>query len=267
MIRPPAVAGRFYTADPVQLKNQIEKLTTTDSAKSPAIGCLVPHAGYIYSGKVAGAVYARLNLPARFILLGPRHYPQGARLAILSEGSWDTPLGSAKLDSALAAELKRLFPLLREDSVAHGPEHSLEVQLPFLIQLAGNFTFVPVLIAAERFEILQALGHALATAINSQKASVMIVASSDMNHRENDAITQVKDRKAIDAILSLDVQGLYEIVRREDISMCGYGPAVAMLTAAHDLGATGASLVRYATSAETTGDFDDVVGYAGIIVQ
>lgn len=267
MIRPPAVAGRFYTADPAQLKNQIDEFTATDGATTTAIGCVVPHAGYMYSGKVAGAVYAHMNLPSRFILLGPRHYPQGERLAILSKGSWDTPLGPAKLDGTLAAELKRFFPLLREDSVAHDPEHSLEVQLPFLIQLAGHFTFVPVLIAAERFGVLEELGHALAKAISRQEEPVMIVASSDMNHRENDEITRVKDRKAIDAILSLDAHGLYETVRREDISMCGYGPAVAMLTAARDLGAASALLVRYATSAEATGDLDDVVGYAGIIVQ
>lgn len=266
MIRPPAVAGRFYPAAPDQLKIQLEQFAPADSRKVSAIGCIVPHAGYIYSGKVAGAVYSRLDLPKRFILLGPRHYPQGERLAILSEGSWDTPLGQARLDSALAAELKKLFPALREDSVAHSPEHSLEVQLPFLIQLAGDFTFVPVLIAAEKCEVLQALGRALAKLIGSQGTPVMIVASSDMNHRENDAITRVKDRKAIDAVLSLDSRALYDTVRREEISMCGYGPAVAMLTAARDLGATAASLVSYATSAETSGDFDDVVGYAGIVV-
>ncbi len=267
MIRPSAVAGRFYPSDPLRLKNQIVEFTQEAPAKIPAIGCIVPHAGYVYSGKVVGAVYSRLDLPARFILLGPRHYPQGERLAILSKGSWDTPLGRVKLDSELAAELKRLFPPLREDSIAHAPEHSLEVQLPFLIELAGDFTFVPVLIAAERFEVLQALGHALAKAIRNEKDPVMMVASSDMNHRENDAITRVKDRKAIDAILSLDGHALYDTVHREDISMCGYGPTVAMLAAARDLGATAASLVRYATSAETTGDFNDVVGYAGIIVQ
>lgn len=267
MIRPAAVAGRFYPADSDQLRKQIEKFTGEDSAKVMALGCIVPHAGYIYSGKVAGAVYAHLSLPRRFILLGPRHYPQGERLAILSEGSWDTPLGQAKLDGALAAELKNLFPALREDSVAHASEHSLEVQLPFLIQVVGNFTFVPLLIAAERFEVLQALGHALAKAISIQKSSVMIVASSDMNHRENDAITRVKDRKAIDAVLSLDGRAVFDTVHHEGISMCGYGPAVAMLTAARDLGATSATLIHYATSAETTGDFDDVVGYAGIIVQ
>lgn len=267
MIRPPAVAGRFYPAEPDRLKNQLEQFTLEDSHKASAIGCVVPHAGYIYSGKIAGAVYARLDLPKRFILLGPRHYPQGERLAILSEGSWDTPLGQAALDSALAAELKKLCPALREDLVAHAPEHSLEVQLPFLIQLVRDFTFVPVLIAEVRVEALETLGHALAKLISSQKSRTLIVASSDMNHRESDAITRVKDRKAIDAILSLDGRALYDTVRRDEISMCGYGPAVAMLTAARDLGAMGASLVRYATSAETTGDFDDVVGYAGIIVQ
>lgn len=267
MIRPSAVAGRFYPSDPLRLKDQIHELTQDASAKIPAIGCVVPHAGYVYSGRIAGAVYARLNLPKRFILLGPRHYPQGERLAILSEGSWDTPLGHAKLDNELAAELTKLFPAIREDSAAHAPEHSLEVQLPFLIELAGDFTFAPVLIATERFEVLQALGHALARTISTKKDPVMMIASSDMNHRESDTITRAKDRKAIDAILSLEGRTLYDTVRREDISMCGYGPTVAMLTAARDLGATAANLVGYATSAETTGEFDDVVGYAGIIVQ
>ncbi|MFZ0640303.1 MAG: AmmeMemoRadiSam system protein B [Candidatus Acidiferrales bacterium] len=267
MIRPAAVAGRFYPSDPLRLKEQIDALTLPASQKTSALGCIVPHAGYVYSGRVAGAVYGSLNLPSRFILLGPRHYPQGERLAMLSEGTWETPLGEARMDSALAAELKTAFPLLREDAVAHAPEHSLEVQLPFLLRLAGNFTFAPVLIGADRFDVLEMLGHAVANVVRAHEDAVMIIASSDMNHRESDAITRVKDRKAIDAILALDARRLYDLIRRENISMCGYGPAVAMLTATCDLGATKANLVRYATSADVSGDQDDVVGYAGITVQ
>ncbi|MGB6482961.1 MAG: AmmeMemoRadiSam system protein B [Candidatus Acidiferrales bacterium] len=267
MIRPAAVAGRFYPSDPLRLKEQIEAFTPPMPQKTSALGCIVPHAGYVYSGHVAGAVYSSLNLPSRFILLGPRHYPQGERLAMLSEGAWETPLGEACMDSVLAAELKNAFPLLREDAVAHAPEHSLEVQLPFLLRLVGHFTFVPVLIGADRFESLAMLGHAVATVVQAQDDAVMIIASSDMNHRESDAITRVKDRKAIDAILALDARRLYDTIRRENISMCGYGPTVAMLTATCDLGATKANLVRYATSADVTGDFDEVVGYAGITVQ
>jgi MEMO1 family protein len=267
MIRPAAVAGRFYPSDPLQLKKQVEEFTASTAPKVSALGCMVPHAGYVYSGHVAGAVYSVLNLPSRFILLGPRHYPQGERLAALSDGTWETPFGEARIDRALAAELKNVFPLLREDSVAHAPEHSLEVQLPFLLQLTRDFSFVPVLIGSDRFDVIEVLGHAVASVVRAQHDPVMIIASSDMNHRESDAITRVKDGKAIDAILALDARRLYDTVRRESISMCGYGPAVAMLAATLDLGATQANLVRYATSADVNGDTDDVVGYAGITVQ
>lgn len=267
MIRPAAVAGRFYPSDPLQLEKQIEGFTASKSAKTSALGCIVPHAGYAYSGRVAGAVYGALNLPSRFILLGPRHYAQGERLALLSCGAWETPLGEVPIDGALAAGLKNAFPSFREDPVAHAPEHSLEVQLPFLLRLAPDVRFAPVLIGVDRFDVLEALGHAVASVLRAQREAVMIIASSDMNHRESDAVTRVKDRKAIDAILALDARRLYDTVRRESISMCGYAPAVAMLIATRDLGATQANLVRYATSADVNGDRDDVVGYAGITVK
>ncbi|MFZ0212444.1 MAG: AmmeMemoRadiSam system protein B [Candidatus Acidiferrales bacterium] len=267
MIRPAAVAGRFYPAEPSALQRQLAECIPPANKKVAARGCVVPHAGYIYSGHVAGAVYAALELPSRFVLLGPRHYPQGERFAILSEGAWQTPLGDAQIDAALAAELKRAFPPLREDALAHAAEHSLEVQLPFLQRLVANFTFVPIVIGSDRFDALEMLGHAVAQAVRAQNDQILIVASSDMNHRESDAITRVKDRKAIDAILALDARRLYDTVRRERITMCGYGPAVAMLTATKELGATQAELVRYATSADVNQDPDDVVGYAGIIVR
>ena len=227
---------------------------------------MAPHAGYIYSGRVAGTVYGALELPSRFILLGPRHYPHGERLAILSEGAWRTPLGDAHIDSALARELKEAFPLLREDPVAHAREHSLEVQLPFLQRLVADFTFVPIVLGTDRFDSPEMLGLAVAKVVREQKEAVLIVASSDMNHRESDAITRVKDRKAIDAILALDARGLYDTVRREDITMCGYGPAVAMIAATRELGSTSAELLQYATSADVNNDRNDVVGYAGIVV-
>ena len=267
MIRPAAVAGRFYPSDPALLQKEVDSFVASAPQKDSALACMVPHAGYVYSGHVAGAVYGSLNLPSRFILLGPRHYPQGERLAILSEGTWETPLGEARMDSTLAAELKNAFPLLRDNIVAHAPEHSLEVQLPFLLRLVGNFAFAPVLIGADRFDILENLGHAVATVVRAQREPILIIASSDMNHHESDAVTRLKDRRAIDAILALDARRLYDTVRREAISMCGYGPAVTMLTAACDLGATKAELVRYATSAEVTGDADDVVGYAGMTLR
>jgi len=269
MLRLPAVAGRFYPAGLGELTQQVQTLARApvSGEKWRARACLVPHAGYQYSGHVAGAVYSKLALPKRYILLGPRHYPQGEELAILSEGAWKTPLGEAQIDSALAAELKRACPLLREDSVAHRAEHSLEVQLPFLQLLAGEFHFVPIALGTVRLSALEELGRAIAEVVAAQGGEILVVASSDLNHYEDDQITRVKDRKAVDKVLALDPRGLYDIVRREGITMCGYGPTVSMLTAARQLGATRAELVRYATSGDVTGDRDEVVGYAGIVVH
>jgi MEMO1 family protein len=267
MIREPAVAGRFYPAESALLIRQVDEFVSPAAKKIRARACMVPHAGYVYSGHVAGAVYGALELPSRFILLGPRHFPHGERLAILSEGIWRTPLGDARVDSFLAAELKKACPLLREDEIAHETEHSLEVQLPFLQRLAVNFAFVPIVLGTDRFDAFEALGHAVAQVVRAAREPVLIVASSDMNHYESDTVTRVKDRKAIDNILRLDGRGLYDTVRRESISMCGYGPAVAMLVAAKDLGATEAELVRYATSGDINNDREEVVGYAGIIVR
>ncbi|MGH9774090.1 MAG: AmmeMemoRadiSam system protein B [Candidatus Acidiferrales bacterium] len=266
MIRPPAVAGSFYPADAQELAREVAEHEPPAEKKRIAIACMVPHAGYMFSGHVAGAVYGALELPRKFILLGPRHFPRGGPLAILSEGAWRTPLGDAKIDAELAQELVHRFPLLREDALAHSREHSLEVQLPFL-QHAGEFTFVPVVLGTDRLGTLEELGRAVAAVIAAQKEPVLIVASSDMNHYESDSVTRAKDRLALDHILALDARGLFETVRREEISMCGYAPTVAMLTAARELGAQHAELVRYATSGDINGDREKVVGYAGIILH
>ena len=269
MVRLPAVAGRFYPADAGELTRQIQAFSSraTPAERVRARGCLVPHAGYMYSGHVAGAVYSKVELPRRYIILGPRHYPQGEELAILSEGVWQTPLGEARVDSALAAALKRACPLLREDSVAHRAEHSLEVQLPFLQMLVAEFRFVPIALGTVHFPSLDELGRAIAEVVAAQSEEVLVVASSDMNHYENDQVTRIKDHKAIDQILALNPRGLYDVVMKEEISMCGFGPTVAMLTAALSLGATKAELIKYATSGDVSGDRNMVVGYAGIIVS
>jgi MEMO1 family protein len=271
MIREPAVAGRFYPSNPAQLERDLRKCLALpkDAAPAPpvhALGCIVPHAGYMYSGAVAGAVFSRLELPRRYIILCPRHYPHGAPLAILSEGAWRTPLGDAPLDAPLAAALARACPLLHEDEVAHATEHAIEVELPFLQKLVPEFRFVPIALGTDRFQTFEDLGRAVATVVAAEHEHVLILASSDMNHYESDEITRKKDARAIDRILALDPRGLYDVVRRENISMCGYGPAVTMLVAAKQLGAARAELVRYATSAEVSGDYDWVVGYAGIVV-
>ncbi|MGC2333297.1 MAG: AmmeMemoRadiSam system protein B [Candidatus Acidiferrales bacterium] len=274
MIRLPAVAGTFYPSDAPGLAREIDEFASapvatpaTAGPKIAARGCVVPHAGYLYSGHVAGAVYASIEIPARCILLGPRHYPRGEAMAILTDGSFATPLGEAEIDSALARELAYECPRLREDAVAHEREHSLEVQIPFLQRLVGNFRFVPVVLATDRYPALEELGRAVARVVAARKEPVLVIASSDMNHYESDAITRAKDERAIARILALDPQGLYDTVRREQISMCGYAPTVAMLVAVRDLGATEARLVRYATSADINGERERVVGYAGMTVR
>jgi AmmeMemoRadiSam system protein B len=267
MIRPPAVAGRFYTADARELARQVREFCGNGPQKTAALGCVVPHAGYMYSGHVAGAVYGSLQVPAKCILLGPRHFPGGERMAILSEGSWQTPFGEAQIDAALAKELKSRCSHLREDSIAHEREHSLEVQLPFLQQLSQDLRFVPVVLATDRYDELETLGNAVAETVAAQSEPVLVIASSDMNHYEDDEVTRKKDQRAIEQILALDPRGLYDTVRSVGITMCGYAATVAMLVAMKKLKASEAKLVRYATSGDITGDRDEVVGYAGIVIR
>jgi AmmeMemoRadiSam system protein B len=267
MLRLPAVAGRFYPSHPKELTALIREYSRPDPhyPATPVKACLTPHAGYMYSGHVTGAVLARVELPQKIIILGVRHYPRGEEAAILSSGAWRTPLGDAPIDEMLAEALRQACPLLREDSVAHSGEHSLEVQVPFLQVLAPGFTFVPIALGTVRFESLVSVGEALGRVLANSKGNVVLLTTSDLNHYEDDATTRIKDRKAIDQLLALDPRGLYDACRNEEISMCGLGPAVAMLTALNTLGVKKAELVRHATSADVSGDRDQVVGYAGMI--
>lgn len=266
MLRLPAVAGQFYPGNPKELSAIIEKYTKQNGhEKEKARACLVPHAGYMYSGAVAGAVFARLALPKKILVLGVRHYPRGEALAILSEGAWRTPLGDIPIDTPLATALRKACPLLREDSVAHSREHSLEVELPFLQVLAPGFSFVPVAVGTLQYEALKETGEGIAQVLQQAQEDILIVTSSDMNHYEEDDLTRYKDRKAIDCMLKLDPAALYDTCRRDEISMCGLGPAVTMLTAMNCLGVSKAELARYATSGDVSGTRDEVVGYAGMI--
>jgi len=231
-----------------------------------ALGCIAPHAGYIYSGHVAGAVFARTEVPERCIVLCPNHTGMGSALAIMSEGGWQTPLGKVPIDSNLALALKERFPALDEDSAAHRAEHAAEVELPFLLLRQLQLKFVPIALGTRNFEILDQLGKAVASVIAAQSYPILIVASSDMNHYESDTVTRVKDHQAIERILTIDPRGLFDVVTQQDISMCGFGPAVAMLTAVRELGAKSAELVKYATSGDISGDRNMVVGYAGVVV-
>jgi MEMO1 family protein len=266
-IRQPAVAGRFYPRDPKALLAEVQSYLSPRQSPVAAIGCIVPHAGYMYSGHVAGAVFAKLQIPSRCILMCPNHTGMGHPLAIMSAGEWQTPLGKVNVDSELARDLQHQFGPLKEDSDAHRAEHAAEVELPFLQSLKPSITFVPIALGTSRYEILEGLGTAIADVISKQPERVLILASTDMNHYENDQVTRIKDHKAIDQILALNPRGLYDVVMKEDVSMCGFGPTVAMLTAARSLGAGKAELIKYATSGDVSNDRNRVVGYAGIIVS
>jgi MEMO1 family protein len=267
MLRLPAVAGRFYPANPRELTRLIQKFTSEEppQVKVRARGCLVPHAGYIYSGGVAGAVFSRLVLPRKILVLGVRHAPRGEDLAILSDGAWRTPLGDAPVDEDLARSVHAACPGLHEDAVAHSQEHSLEVEIPFLQVLDPGFTFVPVAVGTLSYAELRELGMGLAQVMHESPDEILIVTSSDMNHYEDDARTRIKDAKAIARMEEVDAEGLYRVCRLEGISMCGLGPAVAMLVAMKELGVKRGEVVRYATSGDISGERDAVVGYAGMI--
>jgi AmmeMemoRadiSam system protein B len=264
MIREPAVAGRFYSADPEALSREIRTFTEPAGPASPAIAILVPHAGYMYSGGIAGAVYAAVSLPKRFIVLGPNHTGWGAPLSLYPPGQWRTPLGVATIDAELTDALHGADRALMLDAAAHRQEHSLEVQVPFLQVLAGEFSLAALCVGTTNLAKLETLGHALARVIRDCPDPVLLVASSDMNHYEPAEICSRKDQKAIERMEALDARGLHQVIGDEEISMCGAACAVSVLTACRSLGASTARLVRYGNSGEVNGDFRRVVGYAGM---
>jgi AmmeMemoRadiSam system protein B len=265
--RLPAVAGHFYAGEREALQREVDAFLQPAGERVRALACMVPHAGYVYSGHVAGAVYSRLEPVKGVLIVGPNHRGYGEPLATTLSGAWRTPLGDAGVDESLAHELIRLFPLIKEDELAHRHEHSIEVQLPFLQRITSGFAFAPICVGTANLEVLIDLGEAIAQAVQNVGERVLIVSSSDMNHYESDAVTRIKDSHAIAPILALDPVALYEAVMRERISMCGFAPTVAMLTACKRLDATHAELVKYATSGDINGDRSHVVGYAGIVIS
>lgn len=267
MIREPAVAGQFYSANPEALRKSVRSFLVQGEASLDAKGIVAPHAGYMYSGAVAGAVYAAVRLPKRFIILGPNHTGKGVALSLYPRGQWRTPLGLVGIDEELNKSLARECSLLVEDTAAHLREHAIEVQIPFIQMLTENPSFAAICVGTAEYSSLEALGHALARAVESSSEAVLLVASSDMSHYEPANVASQKDHLAIDRVLSVDPRGLYRTIFEKDISMCGFAPAVALLTACHDLGASSGRLVRYANSGDVSGDFERVVGYAGMAVN
>ena len=243
----------------------IQGMVDPECEKRKAIGVISPHAGFEYSGPVAGAVFSSVELPDIFLILGPSHRPIRSEIAIMKQGLWETPLGDVRVDSSLAELIMSHCSLIAEDDSAHLNEHSLEVQLPFIQYFKKDAAVVPLCISYHiGFEELEELGKSLAKGIKDFGKDVLIVASTDMSHYVEQSVAEEKDFLAIDKILELDAKGLHDTVERKNISMCGYQPTTSAIVAAKELGAKEASLIKYQTSGDRTGNYQEVVGYAGI---
>ncbi len=267
MKREAYVAGHFYPASSKALKEELSRICKVNGAKDDSLAIISPHAGYAYSGKVAGAVYSSVEINDTVVILCPNHTGMGKRCSIMEEGSWVTPLGEVPVNSTLSRILLDRAQIGKRDLSAHAFEHSLEVQLPFISFLKGSFDLVPVALKKLSLPECLALGDALSSAIIKYGKKVTVVASTDMTHYEPDGVARERDRMAIDKILSLDPEGLYETVEEKGISMCGYVPTTVAIRSAIELGATSGKLVQYATSGDESGDYQQVVGYAGIYLK
>jgi len=267
MVRQPAVAGQFYSGEAKELRAELDNYVVSAEKTEKALGIIAPHAGYIYSGSVAGRVYGQVAVPSSVIILGPNHHGIGARAALYPEGEWLTPIGTVSVNSRLAGLVIKHAPLVQEDTAAHHYEHSLEVQIPFLQFVRPDVTIVPLCLGFGDYASCAALGSGIAGAIGEYGSEVLIVASSDMTHYESAKAARVKDDKALREILALNPEGLLQVCRDQGITMCGVIPATVMLVAALKLGACRARLVSYATSGDVTGDNRQVVAYAALTVS
>ena len=288
-MRKPAVAGQFYAGSKSQLISQIEacyhhelgpnklpSLTSTPRRKLK--GLVVPHAGYPYSGPVAAHSYNYLaedGFPESFIILGPNHSGFGSMVALTTE-DFAMPMGDVKIDQQLAQLLRK--GIIDNDPNAHKHEHSIEVQLPFLQYFNRDFQFVPITLAMQDFKTASEVGDIIGEAIQSSGRDVVVIASSDFTHcgmmygqmpgvgMSAGTWAAKQDKKAIDAILRMDPKNLLKNIRQYDITMCGYGPIIATMTAAAKLGASKAALLKYASSYDIQ-PMDSAVGYAAIALE
>ena len=266
MTRQPAVASRFYPGDPQELGRMVQSFLPAESSqRTRAFGVVSPHAGYIYSGAMAGRTIGSVVVPRTVIILGPNHTGRGPRAAV-SADDWRMPGGVVPCAENIAKELIETSPLLTEDESAHQAEHSLEVQVPFLQELQPDLQIVAISLSNLSYEDCVEIGNAIATVIQRAAEDILILASTDMSHYESRASASAKDRKALDQVLALDAEGLYRTVLQERISMCGFIPVTVTIEAATKLGATKAELIGYTDSGAVTGDTDQVVGYAGLII-
>ncbi len=267
MNRSPAVADRFYPGSPKALTLAVNNLIPPTSVeKTDAYAVVSPHAGYVYSGTVAGKTLNSVNIPETVIILGPNHHGQGAPIA-LSKVPWEMPFGTVPIDADIAKRLIDASPVIKEDELAHRFEHSLEVQVPFLQKLQPQLRIVPLVISTISYPMCDDLAKILAAAVRESGKKVLFVASSDMTHYEPRSIAKEKDKLALDKILAMDPEGLYSTVMDRGITMCGVIPVTIALKAAILLGAKTSSLAEYTDSGEMSGDTDQVVGYAGVVIS
>ncbi|HUU51117.1 MAG TPA: AmmeMemoRadiSam system protein B [Nitrospinota bacterium] len=267
MIRKPAVAGQFYPHDGSEVRKQIKEFTVEDVKKEKVIAAVCPHAGYIYSGGVAGEVYSRIQLPKNIVIIGPNHTGIGAPASVMADGEWEMPTGNVKINSELANAIINQSRYLKNDSMGHVREHSLEVQLPFIQYFIEDFTIVPISLMRSDYEICEDVGNAIYKGIEAIDKETLIIASTDMTHYESHESAVEKDKKAIDEILKLNSEGLYTTIKENHISMCGFIPTTTTIIASKLLGAKECELIRYTTSGEVSGDYEHVVGYAGLLIK
>lgn len=268
MARLAAVAGRFYPSDSEELLVEVQRLLRSAGESKPrtAIGLMVPHAAYAFSGRVAGAAYARVVVPDRVVILSPNHTGLGARVAIASDGPFVTPMGEVPLDEDLSARIAAASPEATRDDLAHAEEHGVEVHLPFLLARNPNVRVAAVCLRTMSCSLAEAVGEAVAAAVKACGEPVLIVASSDLNHHEPRRVAARKDRMVLERLSGLDARGLYAAAVEHHVSMCGLVPAVSMLVAARALGARAAEVAAYQCSGDVNGDDSSVVGYAGVLV-
>ena len=267
LLRRPAVANQFYEGDPVRLRSELAHLIPTTAHAQPAIAAVSPHAGYIYSGHVAGAVFSRVKVPEYVVILGPNHTGYGSYAEIMTEGIWQMPLGDVPVAQDLASAILSMSSVLQEGYQAHLYEHSLEVQVPFLQFLQPDLKIVPICLGPLDLESCLEIGRALASAAASFDKGFLMVASTDMSHYVSAEIAKELDSMAIKQILAMDPAGLYNTVKENGITMCGYVPTTAVLEASNQMGASRAELIKYANSGEINGDYARVVGYAGLVIR
>ncbi|MDD5285732.1 MAG: AmmeMemoRadiSam system protein B [Desulfuromonadaceae bacterium] len=266
MQRQPAVAGQFYPGNRQQLRAELSRLIPESKSTKQVKGIISPHAGYVYSGSIAGKVYSRIEMPATVLIIGPNHHGSGAAAALYPDGEWLTPLGSLAINPRFNTLLLKHVPYIQSDSIAHQQEHSLEVQVPFLQYLRPDVSISAICLGHGDYSALQQIGSGVAAAIREYGEDVLIVASSDMTHYESAESAKSKDEAALERVLSLDAKGLLDTCRSRRITMCGVIPSAVMIEAVLGLGAANAELVAYGTSGDVTGDNRQVVGYASVVV-